>query len=68
MIENIFRVIAKICGVSFGLALIGIVIMWFGAIPMVAAIFDQVSGWFMLCMFGMMVLTIGLIIKFIIDR
>lgn len=68
MVEQIGRIIAKICGVSGGLALIGLVIMWFGVVPLVACIFGDFTGWMLIGMFILMIIVITLIIKFIIAR
>lgn len=68
MFDSIIRVIAKVCGVSGGLALIGLTIMWFGAVPMVACIFGDVSGGFLFGMMALMIVVIVLIVKFIIAR
>ena len=62
MIGDICRVIAKIAGFTGGIALIGVIIMWFGCIPMVACIFNEISGWTYL---GFSALMIGLIVLII---
>ena len=68
MFEQILRVISKICGVSGGLALIGLAIMWFGVVPMVGCIFGSVSYWMLLCTSILMIIVIVLIIKFVMTR
>lgn len=68
MIGDIFELIVKLLCLAGGLALIFVVIMWFGAVPLVAAIFDaSFSGWQLIALLAMMIFVIGLIVKFIIQ-
>lgn len=65
MIGEIIKVIAKLLGFSTGIALICLVIMWFGCIPMVAAIFGQISGGMYLFFTVVMVALIVLVIRWL---
>lgn len=66
---ELFSVIGKLLCIAGGLGLIVLVIMWFGAVPLVACIFDAAfSGWQLIVLLAMMIVVIGLIVKFIINR
>lgn len=67
MIEDILELIGKLLCVAGGIGLIVLVVMWFGAVPLVACIFDAAfNAWQLLALLGMMIIVIGLIVKFII--
>lgn len=65
MIGDIIRVIAKVAGFAGGITLIGVIIMWFGCIPMVATIFGEISGGMYLCFTGIMILLIVLVVRWL---
>ena len=66
---ELFSVIGRLLCIAGGLGLIVLVIMWFGAVPLVACIFDAAfSGWQLIVLLAMMIVVIGLIVKFIINR
>lgn len=66
---ELFNVIGKLLCIAGGLGLIVLVIMWFGAVPLVACIFDAAfNGWQLIVLLAMMIVVIGLIVKFIINR
>ena len=65
MIGDICRVIAKIAGFAGGITLIGVIIMWFGCIPMVATIFGEISGWMYLCFTAIMIILIVLVVRWL---
>ena len=67
--NEILGVIGKILCIIGGIGLIVLVILWFGAVPLVAYIFDSVlSGWQLIVLLAMMIVVIGLIVKYIINR
>ena len=65
MIGDICRVIAKIAGFAGGITLIGVIIMWFGCIPMVATIFGEISGWMYLGFTAIMIILIVLVVRWL---
>lgn len=65
MIREIVSIIAKIAGFAGGIALIGVIIMWFGCIPMIACIFDEISGGVFLGFSALMIALIVLIIRWL---
>lgn len=65
MVGDIVRVIAKIAGFAGGITLIGVIIMWFGCIPMVACIFNEISGGVFLGFSALMIVLIVLIIRWL---
>lgn len=67
--NEILSVIGKILCIIGGVGLIVLVIMWFGAVPLVAYLFDSVlNGWQLIVLLAMMIVVIGLIVKYIINR
>lgn len=56
---KITEFLGKLAGLTGGLLLIALIIMWFGAVPLVAFIFGSISGWGLI---GMTTLMIALII------
>lgn len=65
--NGLVEVIGKLLCIAGGLGLIVLVIMWFGAVPLVACIFNAAfNGWQMIILLAMMIVVIGLIVKFII--
>ena len=66
MAEDIMRIIGKVIGVVGGLGLIALVLIWFGAIPLVATIFEAVfTGWQLIALLAMMIAVIALIVKYV---
>ena len=63
---ELFEFLGKLLGVAGGLALIALVLIWFGAVPITAAIFDAAfSGWQLIVLLAMMIAVICLIVKFV---
>ena len=67
MFGELFRLIGKVIGFTSGIAIIALIIMWFGCVPMVATIFGQISGWMYLLFTGIGVALIGLVIYWLKD-
>lgn len=66
MVEDILKVIGKVLGVTGGIALIALVLVWFGAVPIVAAIFDAAfSAWQLIGLLAIMITVIVLIVKYV---
>jgi len=66
MVEDIMKVICRAIGVIGGLGLIALVLIWFGAVPLVATIFEAVfTGWQLIALLAMMIAVIVLIVKYI---
>lgn len=55
----------RLAGLAGGLLLIALIIMWFGAVPLVAFIFGSISGWGLIGMTSLMVALIILVGSFI---
>ena len=63
---ELMEAIVKLLGIAGGIGLIVLVIMWFGAVPLVAMIFDPNFGVLQLILlFALMIGVIALIVKFI---
>ena len=66
MIKDVIEILGKIIGIAGGLALIALVLVWFGAVPIVAAIFDAAfTGWQLIALLAIMITVIVLIVKYI---
>lgn len=65
MVGDICKVIAKIAGFAGGLTLIGVIIMWFGCIPMVATIFGEINGLTYLGFTAIMIVLIVLVVRWL---
>ncbi len=64
--DDIIKLLGKLLGVAGGLALIALVFIWFGAVPLVAMIFDAAfTVWHMIALFVVMVAVIVLIVKYV---
>ena len=61
--DDLLKIIGKVIGVTGGLALIALVMIWFGVVPLVAAIFDGLSFWALVGLFVVMIGTVVLIIE-----
>lgn len=66
IVREIGAIIFKLLGISFGLGLIAVVLIWFGIIPTVAVIFNNISGLVYLGLTALMILLIVGIVKYII--
>ena len=67
MFSELFKLVGKLLGFGTGVALICLIIMWFGCVPMVATIFGHISGWMYLMFTAIMIGLIILIIKWLKD-
>lgn len=66
IVREIGAVIVKLLGVSFGLGLIAVILIWFGIIPMVAVIFQQIGGWLYLGLTALMIFMIIAVVRYVI--
>jgi len=65
ILQEIGKIILGIAGLTFITGLIAVVLVWFGMIPTVAALFGHISGWMLLGFLTLMIFTIVLIVKLI---
>lgn len=63
MIGEFLRVVVRVAGFAAAIGLIGMIIMWFGCIPMVGMIFGQINGWMYLAFTAVMVGLLILIVR-----
>ena len=66
IIEAIGAIIVRLLGISFGIGLIAVVLVWFGIIPTVAVIFQNISGLVYLGLTALMVLLLIGIVRYVI--
>lgn len=66
IVREIGAIIFKLLGISFGVGLIAVVLIWFGIIPTVAVIFNNISGLVYLGLTALMILLIIGIVRYII--
>lgn len=65
ILQEIGKVILGIVGLTFISGLIAVVLVWFGIIPTVAALFGHISGWMLLGFLTLMIFSIIIIVKLI---
>lgn len=68
LFEKLLSVLRVIGGVSGGLTLIGLAIMWFGVVPMVGCLFGSVPYGVFLTTSILLLIIIIMIIKFVMSR
>lgn len=63
--KHIVEFFNRLAGLAGGLLLIALIIMWFGAVPLVAFIFGNISGWGLIGLTTLMVALIVLVGTFV---
>ena len=66
IIEAIGAILVRLIGIGFGIGLIVVVLVWFGIIPTVAVIFQNISGLVYLGLTALMILLLIGIVRYII--
>ncbi len=64
--DDIIKLLGKLFGIAGGLALIALVLIWFGAVPLVAMIFNAAfTAWHLIVLLTVMMAVIVLIVKYV---